>query len=143
MHHQQLAHQVIEGLAGGFPVRIGQRPGKEGMGLLALLRSHPPRVFYPPRPFDGLDWRRCQIVARVVADDLDDLDEAEGGPQPAEGRELIIIDLRHPTIMPPAWPDDRASALAVPPADSIYIRGRYMPHSAVGQPLSVALAGYA
>jgi hypothetical protein len=41
-----------------------------------------------------------------VADDLDDLDEAEGGPQPAEGRELVIIDLGHNTIMPPSWPED-------------------------------------
>jgi hypothetical protein len=39
-----------------------------------------------------------------VADDLDDLDEAEGSPQPAEGRELVIIDLGHETMMPPSWP---------------------------------------
>jgi hypothetical protein len=37
MHHQQLAHQVIQGLAGGSPVRIAQRPGKEHMSLLLLL----------------------------------------------------------------------------------------------------------
>jgi hypothetical protein len=36
-----------------------------------------------------------------MANDLDDLDGAEGGPQPAEDRELVIVDLRHPTIMPP------------------------------------------
>jgi hypothetical protein len=35
-----------------------------------------------------------------VADDLDDLDEAEAGPQPAEGRELVIVDLGHTTMMP-------------------------------------------
>jgi hypothetical protein len=35
-----------------------------------------------------------------MADDLDDLDEAEGGPQPAEGRELVIVDLSHMTMMP-------------------------------------------
>ena len=35
-----------------------------------------------------------------MADDLDDLDEAERGPQPAEGRELVIIDLGHTTMMP-------------------------------------------
>jgi hypothetical protein len=29
----------------------------------------------------------------VMANDLDDLDRAEGGPQPAEGRELVIVDL--------------------------------------------------
>jgi hypothetical protein len=36
----------------------------------------------------------------VVADDLDDVDEPEGGPQPAEGRELVIVDLGHITTMP-------------------------------------------
>jgi hypothetical protein len=36
-----------------------------------------------------------------MANDLDDLDGAENGPQPAEDRELVIVDLRHPTIMPP------------------------------------------
>jgi hypothetical protein len=30
---------------------------------------------------------------RVVAEDLDHFDGAEGGPQPAEGRELVIVDL--------------------------------------------------
>jgi hypothetical protein len=35
-----------------------------------------------------------------MANDLDDLDEAEGDPQPAQGRELVIVDLRHATIMP-------------------------------------------
>jgi hypothetical protein len=36
-----------------------------------------------------------------MANDLNDLDGAEGGPQPAQGRELVIVDLRHTTIMPP------------------------------------------
>jgi hypothetical protein len=44
----------------------------------------------------------------VMANDLDDLDGVEGGPQPAEGRKLVIVDLRHPTIMPPLWPEHRA-----------------------------------
>jgi len=35
-----------------------------------------------------------------VADGFDDLDETEGSPQPAEGRELVIVDLRHMTMMP-------------------------------------------
>jgi hypothetical protein len=35
-----------------------------------------------------------------VADDLDDPDETEGGPQSAEGRELVIFDLGHATMMP-------------------------------------------
>ena len=43
-----------------------------------------------------------------MTDDLDDLDGAEGGPQPAEGRELVIVDLGHVTIMPPSWPGHRA-----------------------------------
>jgi hypothetical protein len=46
-----------------------------------------------------------------VADDLDDLDETEGGPQPAEGRELVIVDLGHITIMPLSWQWHRAAAL--------------------------------
>jgi hypothetical protein len=56
-----------------------------------------------------------------VADDLDDLDEAEGGTQPAEGRELVIIDLGHATMMPPSWLEHRAAALAGVVRDSIYI----------------------
>jgi hypothetical protein len=46
-----------------------------------------------------------------VADDLDDLDEAEGGPQPPEGRALVIVDLGHITMMPPSRPRHRAGAL--------------------------------
>jgi hypothetical protein len=53
-----------------------------------------------------------------MANDLDDLDEAEGGPQPAEGRELVIVDLSHTTIMPPPWSEHRAAALASPSGDS-------------------------
>jgi hypothetical protein len=40
----------------------------------------------------------------------DDLDETKGGPQPAEGRELVIVDLGHVTIMPPSWLEHRAAA---------------------------------
>jgi hypothetical protein len=29
----------------------------------------------------------------VMANDLDDLDGAEGDPQPPQGRELVIVDL--------------------------------------------------
>jgi hypothetical protein len=47
-----------------------------------------------------------------MANDLDDLDGAEGGPQPAQDRELVIVGLRHTTIMPPPWPEHRAAALA-------------------------------
>jgi hypothetical protein len=35
-----------------------------------------------------------------MANDLDDLDETEGGPRPAKGRELVIVDLGHATMMP-------------------------------------------
>ena len=56
-----------------------------------------------------------------MANDLDDLDGAEGGPQPAEGRELVIVDLGHATIMPPPWPEHGAAALAGVTRDSIYI----------------------
>jgi hypothetical protein len=34
-----------------------------------------------------------------MADDLDDLDEAEGGPQAPQGRELVIVDLGHTIMM--------------------------------------------
>jgi hypothetical protein len=47
-----------------------------------------------------------------MANDLDDLDGAEGDPQPPQGRELVIVDLGHTTIMPPSWPEHRAAALA-------------------------------
>jgi hypothetical protein len=43
-----------------------------------------------------LALRRCW----VVADNLDHLDRAEGGPQPPEGRQLVIVDLGHTTMMP-------------------------------------------
>jgi hypothetical protein len=46
-------------------------------------------------------------VVLVVADHLHDLDEAEGDPQPPQGRELVIVDLRHTTIMPPSSPGGR------------------------------------
>jgi hypothetical protein len=45
-----------------------------------------------------------------MANDLDDLDGAEGDPQPPQGRELVIVDLGHTTIMPPSWPEHRAAA---------------------------------
>jgi len=47
VRHQQLAHQVVEGLAGGLPVRIAQRPSEKRVGLLSLLRQHPPRAGHP------------------------------------------------------------------------------------------------
>jgi hypothetical protein len=56
-----------------------------------------------------------------MANDLDDLDRAKGDPQPAKGRELVIVDLGHVTIMPPSWPRHRAAALAGETRDSIYI----------------------
>jgi hypothetical protein len=56
-----------------------------------------------------------------MADDLDDLDEAEGGPQPAEGRELVIVDLGHATTMPPSSLEHRAAELAGAARPDIYI----------------------
>jgi hypothetical protein len=35
----------------------------------------------------------AQVVAEVVTEGLDNLDGAEGGPQPPQGRELVIVDL--------------------------------------------------
>jgi hypothetical protein len=34
-----------------------------------------------------------------MANDLNDPDGTEGGPQPAQGRELVIVDLGHVAIM--------------------------------------------
>jgi hypothetical protein len=56
-----------------------------------------------------------------MANDLDDLDGAEGDPQPRQGRELVIINLRHPTMTPPSWPGPRAAALAGASGPGIYI----------------------
>jgi hypothetical protein len=33
----------------------------------------------------------------VMANDLEDLDGAEGGPEPAEGRQPVLVDLGLPT----------------------------------------------
>jgi hypothetical protein len=44
-----------------------------------------------------------------------------GGPQPAQGRELVIVDLGHATITPPSWPGHRAAALAGVARDSIHL----------------------
>ena len=57
-NHQQHAHQVIERLAGGLPVRIGDRPDQQRMGLAMLLRGNPPRVRHP-RPL-------CQAALRAL-----------------------------------------------------------------------------
>src|SRR5215211_9028779 len=54
-HHHQLAHQVVQGLAGGLPVRIGDRPDQQRVGLTMLLRGHPPRVRHP-RPLAKLPY---------------------------------------------------------------------------------------
>jgi hypothetical protein len=54
-----------------------------------------------------------------VADDLDDLDEAKGDPQPPQGRELVIVDLGHPAMMPSSWPGHRPATLAGAVRDSI------------------------
>ena len=57
----------------------------------------------------------------VMANDLDDLNEAEGGPQPAKGRELVIVDLGHTTMMPPSALEHGAAAPVGVTRDSIYI----------------------
>jgi hypothetical protein len=106
MHHQQLAHQVSEGLAVGSPIRIADRPGEERVDMpfrsSGVIRAGSTIL----APLIGFIWRRC----RVVADDLDDLDGTEGDPQPPQSRELVIVDLGHATIMLPSWPEHRAAA---------------------------------
>jgi hypothetical protein len=95
VNHQQLTHQVVDGLAGRFASWVAQRPSEKRVGLLSLLGGIRPgsAILAPLHCFIR---RRC----RVVADDLDDLDGAEGEPQPPQGRELVIIDLGHTTMMP-------------------------------------------
>jgi len=110
LHHQQLVHQVIEGPAGGLPVGIGDRFDQQRVGLAMLLRGYPPRSAILA-PLAKLACAPTLIILGVIANDgvmandLDDLDETERGPQPPQGRKLVIVDLRHPTIMPPSWPD--------------------------------------
>jgi hypothetical protein len=42
------------------------------------------------------------VLVGLVVDDLQDLNEAEGGPQPAQGRLLLRIQLGHgPSRLPP------------------------------------------
>jgi hypothetical protein len=44
------------------------------------------------------------VLAVVVVDDPQDLDEAEGGSQPAQGRLLVGVDLGHDSgRLPPRW----------------------------------------
>jgi hypothetical protein len=71
-----------QGLAGRLPIRIGDRPDQQRVGLAMFLRGHPPRVRHP-RPLAKLPWTSTLIILRVIANDwvmandLDDLDEAE------------------------------------------------------------------
>jgi hypothetical protein len=78
--------------------------------LPPLLKGHPPRIRHG-RALDRLARRSYRIVVPVVADELDDLHDTEGSLQPPKGRELVIVDLGHLTIMPP-WPEHRAAARA-------------------------------
>src|SRR4029453_4675826 len=84
------------------------------LGPAMLLRGHPPRVRHP-RPLAKLGCAPTLIILWVIANDwamandLEDLDEAEGGSQPAEGRELVIVDLGHATMMPPSSLEHRAT----------------------------------
>ena len=56
-----------------------------------------------------------------MANDLDDLDEARGDPAAGQGRELVIVDLGHTTIMPRPWMQQESVALAGPARDRIDI----------------------
>ena len=58
-----------------------------------------------------------------MANDLSDLDGTEGGPQPAQGRELVIVDLGHAAIM--AGASGRCPAGVA--RDSIHLRPGYDP----------------
>ena len=80
----------------------------------------------------------------VMANDLENLDGAEGRPQPAEGRALVIVNLGYATIMPPSWPEHRAAVGAtvlapVAPVAPVAPRGppahrpRYQPSAYQGR----------
>ena len=44
------------------------------------------------------------VPVGLVVDDLQDLDEAEGGSKPPQGRRLVGIELGHgPSRLPPRW----------------------------------------
>jgi hypothetical protein len=44
------------------------------------------------------------VLVGLMVDDLQDLDEAEGGPKPPQGRLLVRIELGHdPGRLPPWW----------------------------------------
>ena len=52
----------------------------------------------PARPLEGL----LVVLVDLVVNDLQDFDEAGGGPQPAQGRLLVGIQLGHgPSRLPP------------------------------------------
>jgi hypothetical protein len=52
-----------------------------------------------------------------VVDDPQDLDEAEGGSQPAQGRLLVGVDLGHgPGRLPPRWLVAASPEVQVDPA---------------------------
>ena len=91
----------------GFITRNGNGPD------IALLQSIAAETETRGRHAFGLAWLDAKgdlhTFKRVGAatDDLDDLHEPEDSPQPPKGRELVIVDLGHVTIMPP-WPGHRA-----------------------------------
>jgi hypothetical protein len=69
------------------------------------------------------------VLALVVVDDPQDLDEAEGGSQPAQGRLLVGVDLGHGTgRLPPRWLVASGPEVEVDPAalplDLVVILGR-------------------
>jgi hypothetical protein len=48
VNHQQLAHQVVQGLACGLPVRIADCLDQQGVGLLMTLTCQRPMAPLPP-----------------------------------------------------------------------------------------------
>jgi hypothetical protein len=68
-----------------------RRPRINATGLSAV----------PPRLVEGLGFVLVLVVG--VVDDPQDLDEAEGRPQPAQGRFLVGVDLGHGVGRLPPW----------------------------------------
>ena len=80
-------------------------------------------------PLALVDGLAVLVLVVVVVDDPQDLDEAEGGSQPAQGRLLVGVDLGHVSSrLPPRWlvasgPEVQVDPAALP-LDLIVISGR-------------------
>jgi hypothetical protein len=124
-NHQQLAHQVIQAwraaCQSGSVTALTSSAWASPCSSGVIRRGS---AILAPRQAPLCSLIILGVIANdsVMANDLDDLDGAEGGPQPAEGRELVIVDLRHMTIMPPSRPGHRATPWLAPSGKASTLR---------------------